>query len=240
MNNPPIPEPDDLSYSLDLVLCVDSTASMIPALCMVADSIDSLAIRLSEAFFDMGKALLPEALRVKVIQFKDYCWDKEPMTETRFFRILKNEERQALCEFVDSMLSYGGGDEPESGLEALAASIRADWSPAKAGNRQIIVLFTDASTHDLDDPLSKQHPLYPKDMHTSLDALQVLWEEGDPAFAPHYDPSRARLILFAPPEVFPWKQLQFWSRTSLYPVQEARGCSELDFSVVYSMIAGIC
>ena len=60
-----------------------------------------------------------------MIAFRDYGVDSEPMLESKFFTL--DGESGAFHEFVEGIEATGGGDEPESSLEALALAMKSDW-----------------------------------------------------------------------------------------------------------------
>ena len=47
--------------------------------------------------------------------------------------------------FVSQLTAGGGGDEPESALEALALAIKSPWERSMDKRRHIVVVCTDAS-----------------------------------------------------------------------------------------------
>jgi len=125
--------------SLDLVLCLDTTASMVPY------------------FDDIKKGLGPmlrartagySSYRIGVVLYKDY-WPDEYITRKYPF----TTEISKIEGIVASAVIYGGGDIPEALYEALcSAAVDFDWS---ADRRQIIFL-TDAAPH----PIPKGSILY--------------------------------------------------------------------------------
>jgi len=95
----------------------------------------------------------------------------------------------------------GGGDEPESGLEALAMAMAADWETGLDKRRHVIVLFTDASAHPLGDPKQTSAPTYPTFIPSTMDELFDQWGHGQSAEALMENAAK-RLLIFAP-EVYP-------------------------------------
>ncbi len=80
---------------------------------------------------------------------------------------------------VNGLYASGGGDIPESGLEALEAAFKkSDWSVDDGYHRQVVILWTDA-------------PYLVGSSYTDLtaDDVQGIWNAM---------PSGRRLILFAP------------------------------------------
>ena len=137
------------------VFAIDATESMQPLI----DKVKSLTLSFRE---ELEKGLkenrrIIKNLRIKVIVFRDYYVDdKYAMEESRFF--ILPEEKQEFYNFVSKIKAGGGGDEPESGLEALALALRSDFVKDGDKKRHVIVLFTDASAHPL-EPVSYTHLL---------------------------------------------------------------------------------
>lgn len=114
----------DIDTNVDIVFAIDATESMQPLI----DKVKSLTLSFRE---ELEKGLkenrrIIKNLRIKVIVFRDYYVDdKYAMEESRFF--ILPEEKQEFYNFVSKIKAGGGGDEPESGLEALALALRSDF-----------------------------------------------------------------------------------------------------------------
>ena len=106
--------------------------------------------------------------------------DEEPMLMTKFFQAASDEAAQfESC--INSIYAAGGGDEPEDGLEALAYAIRSDWTKEGTKKRNIIVVWTDASTHPIG--YARNEPKYPKGMPADFNELTRWW--GDCQMEPY-------------------------------------------------------
>jgi hypothetical protein len=139
------------------------------------------------------------ALRVRVIAFGDYAADGPGAIVGSDFMDLP-EQTGDLEEVVEGIRAEGGGDIPEDGLEALAFAIRSDWAKETPGidRRQIIVLWTDAATHELG--FGRKCDLYPKSMARDFAELTAWWGSAggnDPGYM-NYESKR--LLLYAPQE----------------------------------------
>ena len=148
-----------ITYNVDLVFCIDATASM--------DNVINIVKRNAINFYSDVIAAMEKKhkvinrMRIRVIAFRDYIADKEnAMLSTRFFNL--PEENDKLKKTVNSIVAFGGGDEPEDGLEALAYAMRSDWDTEGMKRRQVIVVWSDAATHPLGFGASM--PNYPKNM----------------------------------------------------------------------------
>lgn len=185
----------ELVYNVDMVLCIDRTGSMSP----IIDVTKKEAIRFVE---ETKRKLDAEGkkvnqLRIKIIYFGDYWVDgTDAMAESGFFTLpSQNSEYEA---FLDKPL-VGGGDEPESALEAMVLGMKSDWV-SEGKTRHIIVMYTDATPHPLDKADKPAH--YPEGMPKNFSELLALWEGQDTGLTS----ASKRLFLFAP-ETEAWNNI---------------------------------
>jgi hypothetical protein len=187
---------------------------------------DNLAERMNE----LGKNI--DFLRVRVIAFRDYYADplEDSLAASRFLEL--PDENEDFSEFMGGIRSYGGGDEPESGLEALAEAIRSPWRHGAAKQRQVIVLWTDASAHPLERYKENKPPGYPDNMPADLDELTDLWD--GPSSPMHH--SWKRLLLYSP-DVYPWNEISNnWDQTLHYVSQAGAGLGDHDYRSILNAI----
>jgi len=184
---------------------------------------------------DLRKALAEKSkqidtLRVKVIGFRDYLYDgDESMVESPFFSLPQESAR--FESFVGELRADGGGDEPESGLEALAHAFKSDWNLSGMKNRQVIVVWTDASAHPLET--ASKSASYPKGMPRDFDELTDWWE-GQRS---NLDASAKRLILFTPDSAG-WSEIgSNWEQTIHLQSQAGGGLSDVEYSTILDVIA---
>ncbi len=116
------------TYAIDIVLCIDASHSM----SSILNRVKSGALRLYDDITDKmtGKDKVVDALRVRVIAFRDF-WSEGPeaLTASKFFSL--PADQQEFCTFISTIHASGGGDEPENGLEALSLAIKSDWPPVR-------------------------------------------------------------------------------------------------------------
>lgn len=218
-----------VSYSVDIVLCIDVTGSMQ----RLIDKVKANALR----FYDDLQKVMAEKdktideLRVRAIVFRDYYVDgSNAMQESPFFTLPADKERFA--EFVRPLKADGGGDEPETGLEALALAMRSAWAKSGDKRRQLIVLWTDTSAHPLDRNATAKPPGYPQDLPQIFDDLTDWWEGQY-----HMSATAKRLILYAP-DAYAWTDIaNYWSNTIHYPSTAGDGLSEVDYQTILDAIA---
>ena len=236
---------EGISTNVDLVLVIDITRSMEPIRVMV----DKAALKFHEQLSEyLAKARRKvDALRIKVIWFRDFYADgDQAYGESKFFEL--PEESDAFHEFVTTLEDKGGGDEPESGLEALTLAMRSDFVQEGEKKRHIICLFTDAPAHALEDydKLKTEAEAkgcrvtsYPENMPKDLTELYAEWRGEKEAGGgdSKLDQNDKRMILFAPCE-YPYSDmeidLEYVIRKDIIP---GEGGEELDISDVYDLVA---
>ena len=134
------------TYAVDIVFCVDCTGSMQPYLESVKRSATEFHRLLEEKMAVKNKGI--RQLRVRIIAFRDIGEEgDESIVATNFFTL--PAEGAAFNSFVSKLAAGGGGDEPESALEALALAIQSPWERTMDKRRHIVVVCTDASAHPL-------------------------------------------------------------------------------------------
>lgn len=216
-------------YHVDIVLCIDATGSMQPLI----DSVKENALRF---YGDVQEALnkkdkLIDKMRVRVIAYRDvFCDGDQAFHESNFFSL--PDDAEAFERFVRELSAKGGGDEPESGLEALALATNSDWTKGGSKQRHIVLLWTDASAHPL-ERATPPPPNYPRNMPANLNDLTDIWSGQDMSF------SAKRLILFAP-DVHPWSaigaQAGGWENVIWYPSRAGAGLNEVTYQEIINAI----
>ncbi|WP_243794349.1 vWA domain-containing protein [Saccharopolyspora gloriosae] len=222
-----------MQYSVDIVLCIDTTGSMGPILEHVKENALSFHDQLGSAMASKGRSI--SQLRLKVIAFRDFADRAEDAVHQTDF--LPFPDRAPDFEsFVGGLRSAGGGDAPESGLEALALAIGSEWERGLDRRRHVIVLFTDAPAHPLGSPSQVQAAGYPQSVPRSMDALFQQW-----GFAHSQDAlmenSAKRLLLFAP-ESEPWVDIsEDWNNCLYFPSNAGEGLEEWEMDEIINSIA---
>ena len=163
------------SLTVDVVMCIDVTGSMSG----IINTVKNNAI----AFYDLFKESCEEegieltGLNSQVIAFRDKNVDSKWLESSATYSL--PDQKEKFNEFVNSLSASGGGDAPESGLEALNMAFdKTDWGVDDGYHRQVIILWTDA-------------PYLVGTSYTSLTVNDIKnkWNNM---------PSGRRLILFAP------------------------------------------
>lgn len=223
----PPPAPRGLSYAVDIVFCIDVTGSMTP----IIDAVKANALRfyddVQSNLIDKGKNV--DELRVRVIAFRDFAADGEAaLQESPFFRL--PAEQTGFSDFVNGLLAEGGGDAPESGLEAVALAVNSPWTTRGDRRRQVVVVWTDQPAHPLDPAIL---PAELRDrVPTDFSALTDLWEDTQGPLGA----SSKRLILFAP-DGPGWSDISgVWENVVHHPSQAGGGLSDVDYGTIVDSI----
>jgi hypothetical protein len=216
-----------LTYAVDIVFCVDVTGSMTP----IIDQVKANALRFYDDvqtnLTDKGKNV--DQLRVRVLAFRDFQADgSAAMQESPFFTL--PADRAGFSDFVNGLIAEGGGDAPESGLEAVALAVNSPWTTTGDRRRQVIVVWTDAPAQALNASA------LPADLTSRVpadfSALTDLWENEQGPMGS----SSKRLILFAP-DGPGWSDISgVWENVVHHPSQAGGGLSDVDYGTIIDSI----
>ncbi len=213
-----------------MVFCIDATGSMGGVIDMVKSNAIHLYEDVMASMAQKGKTV--DKLRVKLIAFRDYIADGEnAMLASEFFAL--PEQSKELEDCVKSIEAFGGGDDPEDGLEALGYAIKSHWNEEGMKKRQVIVVWTDAPTHQLG--AGGDAPNYPTKMAKSFSELTAWW--GDEASGGFINQSAKRLLLFAPDAPY-WSTISdMWDNVIHFPSVAGEGLGEFDYKQIIDAIS---
>ena len=218
-------------YFVDIVMCIDATGSMSPIIEEVKSNAISFYQRFIESMEENDKEV--EELRIKVIAFRDYGCDTEPMVQSEFFSLPdQNEKFKA---FVGSIEAGGGGDGPENALEAIALALKSDWTTKGSRRRHAILVFSDAPALPLGARADSAG--YPGGLPTDIAQLGAWWEGTDQTLGSTYQPKAGRLIAFVP-NAEPWSDLQAWNRYWPAFSPAGTGLSDVDIQSAIDLMVG--
>ena len=219
-----------LTYAVDLVFCIDVTLSMEPLL----DTVKKKALSFYDDFQRVmsAKRKRVQRLRVKIVAFRDYYYDREAaMLYTNFFELPEQAEDFEFC--VNGIEADGGGDDPEDGLEALAFSMKSDWNMDAQKRRHVIVVWSDDGTHALG--FGKSASNYPKNMPKNFDELTEMW--GSKSRPGIMDESSKRLLLFTPNKDW-WTTIRDnWNNVIQYESEAGAGIGDYDYEQILNAIS---
>lgn len=218
-----------LKYNVDIVMCIDCTGSMGDLLSTVKTNALKFYPDLKKACEEKDKNI--DQLRIKVIAFRDYNADgANGMHETKFFDIPNEEEN--FKSYVNDLVADGGGDEPENGLEAVALAMNSDWTKGGDRRRHIIIVWSDASAHPLESPLTK-NSFYPAGMPANFDELTDWWEDEQSG---KMNKSAKRLLIFAP-DATPWSEMGLnFANAIHFPAKAGEGLSDVDYQTILASV----
>lgn len=216
-----------LSYAVDIVFCIDVTGSMTPIL----DAVKTNALRFYQDVQTnlTAKGKNVDELRVRVVAFRDLAADGEAaLQESPFYEL--PTDQAAFSNFVNGLVPQGGGDAPESGLEAVSLAMTSPWTTRGDRRRQVIVVWTDQPAHPLNPALLPAHlsGRVPPDFSTLTDR----WEDPQGTLGS----SSKRLILFAP-DGPGWSDISgVWENVVHHPSQAGGGLSDVDYGTIVDSI----
>lgn len=132
----------DNTLNVDVVMCIDVTGSMSGIINTVKSNALSFYDSFENACARNGIGLT--SLKTQVIAFRDKNVDGDQwLIESPVYSLPDN--RSGFDSFVNALYADGGGDTPESGLEALdRAFSKSDWGKDDGYHRQVVILWTDA------------------------------------------------------------------------------------------------
>ncbi|MBQ4630904.1 MAG: VWA domain-containing protein [Clostridia bacterium] len=219
-----------ITYNVDMVFCIDATGSMGGVINMVKNNALHFFNDVTQAMARKNKTI--DKLRVRVVAFRDYIADgDDAMLVTDFFSLPEQTADFERC--VNSIEAFGGGDDPEDGLEALGYAIRSNWNAEGMKKRQVIVVWTDATTHDLGFGASA--PNYPSRMAKTFDELTAWW--GDCQNSGYINQNAKRLLLFAPNGPH-WNVISdTWDNVIHFPSVAGKGLGEYDYEQIIDSIS---
>lgn len=220
----------ELKYNVDIVMCIDATASMGPFLNLVKSQAMNLYGDIMQKMAEKDKYV--DQLRVRVIAFRDYLADGENAMLLSNFFILPDQTEE-FENMVRGIQPIGGGDLPEDGLEALGYAIKSQWTPETNNKRrQIIVVWTDDGTHDIGH--GRSAPNYPAKMASSFAELTQWW--GFEQYPGFMDRDAKRLLLYAPAKDY-WTTIAgTWGNALLFESRAGHGLDQLTYDEILDAI----
>ncbi|MBO4938591.1 MAG: VWA domain-containing protein [Oscillospiraceae bacterium] len=219
------------NYTVDMVFCIDATGSMEDFTGNQQRIINMVKQNALNFYGDLSAKMeqkrKPMAqLRVRIVIFRDFLADGEgALLATDFFELPAQTDEFEAC--INSIHAEGGGDIPEDGLEALALAMKSKWTTKGIKKRQVIVVWTDAGTHELGH--GSRSPYYLKGMPANLSELEEWWDNMD-SYA-------KRLVMFAPDTNY-WNYIgENWDNVIHVPSTAGNGLAEQTYSEILNTIA---
>lgn len=215
--------------NIDIVLCIDATSSMGPCI----DNVRRNATRFYQEFADkMVNEYKCEitGLRVQVIAFRDLECDTQALVKSEFFEL--PNDTTLFESFLNGIEPKGGGDYKESGLEALYTAMTTEWAAKRDGDRQVIVLFTDADAIDFTE--KRDRIGYPNLFDESKFLTTWACATGN---SNRLQERCKRLVMFAPAHsIYKTKIESKLNRSQLSVVTPQKGMSDISFDSIIKLI----
>lgn len=223
-----------LTTAADISLCIDVTGSMHPVLERVKASALSLHEDIVAKLAEKDRVV--NELRIQVVAYRDVDYNDCPAFEVSGWFNLPDQVSEFNA-FVSGLRADGGGDEPESGLDALSIALNSDWTSNCDKQRHIVVLWTDATSKPLSGGVGAggSVPTQLSDrLVGSIDELTDLW--NDPQGA-RLKQSARRLLLYGP-DCDDWNMLsEDWDEVLMFPSRAGEGLSEHDYDAILEVFA---
>jgi len=236
-------ETSQFSYYLDICIVMDITGSMASKIKMVKENSLNMYNLIKEKMESYKKNV--DKVRVKILGFRDFAYGGDKtIEESRFFEL--PEEAEELKAFAETLKAEGGGDAPESALEAIALAMRSDWTPTDTTNgtkaRHVILVYTDAPAVPLNDSSKPErcvcarieNPTYPANMPKTMAELSDMWDGISQELPGMPDQKAKRFILFAP-DAEPWNSM-IWDNTWYNECRCDHILSEVEMDMVITII----
>ncbi len=201
----------DNILNVDVVMCMDVTGSMSGLI----NTVKKNALNFYDIFEKacVESNIILSSLNTQVIAFRDKNEDKDWLLKSDVYSM--PDDRELFSGFVNGLRATGGGDTPESGLEALdTAFSRDDWGKDDGYHRQVVILWTDA-------------PYLTGSSYTdlTLENVQLKWDSM---------PSGRRLVLFAPNGTQSnggsWSDLDSWINV-MHLTDTSTGFENIDYVI---------
>ena len=214
--------------NVDIVLCIDATSSMGPCI----DNVRLNAKNFHKVFTDKMKNEYNsniKALRIQVVVFRDLECDVDALVKSEFFELPQDE---ALFErYLNNIKPSGGGDYKESGMEALYTAMTTNWKAKRSGDRQVIVLFSDADAIGFGEKYGVTG--YPDIVNRSK--FLKTWNCALGNYNTLQEPCK-RLVMFAPAKSLYAELSKELNRSQAVPVIPHNGMADISFDAIIKLI----
>jgi hypothetical protein len=168
-------------------------------------------------------------LRVRVVAFRDLGNDADALSASEFFVVEPSTDLARFESFVNGLSASGGGDEPESALEALGVAQASAWTHEGDRQRHIIVMFTDASAHKLEDRVGEVPGAFRDQVPASIDELTDRWDGNQSV---QIKDKARRMVIFGP-DAYPWNVIvDSWENTVWLPSQAGKGLEDVEYETI--------
>lgn len=169
-------------------------------------------------------------VRIQVIVFRDLECDVEALEKSEFFEL--PNDTKLFEDYLNGIVPRGGGDYKESGLEALFTAMTTDWKAKKNGDRQVIILFSDADAIDFNEKRNRTD--YP-DMCNKDDFLKA-WNCSLLGNQTKLQKRNQRLVMFAPAKSVYEKLQSELGKSWFNSVESQKGMADVSFEDIMKLL----
>lgn len=180
------------------------------------------------------KGKIITGMRVRVVAFRDIFADDPAFEVSEFIDVQRDAE--SFKTFLSGLKAKGGGgDGPESALEALSISLNSNWSSEADRLRHVVVMWTDALPHPLDRGVEQhKQSQFSSVIASDLNELTDWWNDRQNNRIRH---EAKRLVIFAP-EKGAWIDIaENWDNCVYLPSAAGKGLREFEFDQILEILA---
>ena len=229
---------------------IDLTGSMDDFSIMIKGFLKNAYQKIIDALGDAGREV--EQIEVQLATFRDFFEESgdEAFHMSNVFNL--SNEKEAFGREVDALNWMGGGDDPESSLQALHMAIkRSEKMETDATKKRFIVfLFTDNPSHSFDEIEKRggieRYPNYPIDeLPKTLDEFYGeyhntqggIFEKGVGVKL-----KEVRLNIFAPENASPFDadHIGGWNNVTTIPIRENGALDDVTENLLLATIVASC
>ena len=193
---------------LSIVLCFNKNESNADFVQHLMDSLHNIVDNLVNSLSSDDSMV--SDIRLKVVVFGDYKYDKKPIIESPFY--FYYDQTELIKDFVRSIDVFEDGESKKNGFEALYYAMMSDWTIGKF-DRQLILFFTDRDALPLQERKGEKN--YPSDM-PDMAGLENTWACVNKNCS--LNDRTKRLVIYAPKDSIYGTLL--WNRMMFYPLEE--------------------
>ncbi len=233
-----------------LLFVIDSTGSMDDFSIMIKGFLKNAHQKIVGALGDAGRDV--DQMEVQLCTFRDFFEEskEEAFHMSKVYNLLT--EKEAFDKEVDSLKWYGGGDDPESSVEALYMAIKHSekLETDDLKKRFIICMFTDNPSHSFEEIENRggleKYPDYPLDQLPA--SLVEFFNEYHSSQGGIFEKGIGvglkdiRLNLFCPENASPFdaEHIGGWANVTSISIRENGALDDVTEKTLLATIAASC
>ncbi|MCQ2079444.1 MAG: VWA domain-containing protein [archaeon] len=215
----------NLEMNVDIVYAIDVTGSMAPIIDTIKNSVKGFEKRLQNELLSSTYQRQIDELRIRIVAFRDFDEDgQNSINQSNFFTL--PEEEEELYAYIDKLEAFGGGDVPETAIDAFSIAMNSDWNTEGQKKRQIIFLFTDAPTK------GPGHAPKSLGLPSTMEGVVEWWQDPQKSKLNRH---AQRLIVYAP-EDESWEFLEALDNTVWERSVPSEGLSEVGMDTILALL----